>query len=230
MFEGEQRRIGYNIGDLFNMDLVELDPEPTGSDALYETSRVFNGSIVDFYCQQKPIDECVPNIQRICNATQKYLDTNYSRLERIINFVKKDACLCVHLKLGDHLHPGDQPFMGVIKQLSKQYRYVLILSGIHDDHRFCDHNTIVKNFVTEINHVLSQGNNIYFYYDTPDTHLAIMRSASHLLVHQGGLSALGAIVSTGQTFITPSFKHTIRQKWCNIVDKILINIIPPISV
>jgi hypothetical protein len=224
MLEGEQRRLGYNIGDLLNMPcFTDTLSETTGCE---EASHVFTGSIVDLYCRQKPPEEYVPNIQRICDSTQNYLDANYSRLERIINFVKRETCLCVHLRL----HSGDQPFVGVIKQLSTHYRYVLILSGIHDDQRFGDHNTTIRNFVTGINHILSQNSNMYFYSDTPDAHLAIMRSASHLMVHQGGLSALGAIVSTGQLFVTPSFKHAIRQKWRDMIGKNLINIVPNVSV
>lgn len=227
LLEGEQRRIGYNIGDLLGMPyfIDDVDEKNEEVSSLKETASVFKGSIVDYYYQSYRGLVSGPDTAQICEATQKYLDANYTRLERIVMFVLKESCLCVHLRLGDQ-----QPYINVIKQLSKQYRYVLILSGIHDDQRFCDSTVMVKNFVMGINNVLCQWNNIYFYADTPDAHLAIMHSARHLLVHQGGLSALGAIVATGQVFVTPAFKHSIRQKWRDQIDKTLINIVPNIPV
>lgn len=226
LLEGEQRRIGYNIGDLLGMPhfVEDFNSEYDGR----ETASVFKGSIVDYYYYQfhpETTPSPAPCIQQICEATQRYLDANYTRLEKILNFVQKETCLCVHLRLGDN-----KPFVNVIKYLAKQYRYVLILSGIHDDQRFSDSNLVIRDFVRGINNVLSQGNNIYFYNDTPDAHLAIMYTASHLLVHHGGLSALGAIVATGQVFVTPDFKHAIRQKWHDKIDKTLINIVPIIQV
>jgi hypothetical protein len=70
-----------------------------------------------------------------------------------------------------------------------------------------------------MNIILSQGSNIYIYLNNADVHLSLMSKASNLLLHRGGYSALGSIVSTGNLFITKQFYHAFQKNWIDKVNK-----------
>jgi hypothetical protein len=214
----DKRQAGYNLGDLLNMPyLSDVWGETTGRETMYSVAHTCKGSILNMYCRGKPKNETVPNIPRLVNSVQQYMKENQHHLHHVLNLARDDDCLCVHVRSGD-LEVSSK-YVRVIKDLSKRFRTVIILGGVHLDQHFRSHQEKIQNFKREMNQILAQGDNLYFYPDVPDVHLCLMRVAKHLLVHHGGFSALGAIVSTGQLYVTSEFNHVMCHNWVNIINK-----------
>jgi hypothetical protein len=215
---------GYNLGDLLNMPFLYgvWEQNPHGSeDRLYRMNIIgqnYPDSILSNYITERPENEVVPNIERIINATEKYIDktqenTNMN-LNEIFKTVRDANYLCVHVRCGDLL--VEEEYIEKIAELSRKYEKVVLLSGINmDEHYLNDHNKKC-NFLFFMNKILERNENIFLHMDSPDNHLAIMRNASNLLLHKGGFSMLGYIVATGKVFITefldPIVKHTNFQR------------------
>jgi UDP-N-acetylenolpyruvoylglucosamine reductase len=77
----------------------------------------------------------------------------------------------------------------------------------------------MSNFKNTFNSILEKNDNIFIYLDQQDVHIMIMANASNLLLHKGGFSAIGSIVSTGQLFITHLFTHNFHPIWKKLVNK-----------
>jgi len=214
----DPRQAGYNIGDLLNMPyLCDIWPTTTGTQTMYDVSQVCRNSVLDIYCHTKPKQEIVPNIPRIIGSVQTYLKKNQKNLSNILKLVRKKKCLCVHVRSGDLI--VDDAYIKIIHKLSRKFKYVVLLSGIHLDQYFFDHATKIQNFLSTMNHILTLNKNVYLYLDKPDNHLCIMKVASHLLIHHGGYSALGSILVTGKLYITPEFHHANSENWKKHVNK-----------
>lgn len=214
----DTRQAGYNLGDLLNMPYLneQWNNNPHhNNDALERMnllSKYYKNSILEYYCKDRTENECVPNIVRIVDSVNKF---NEHFNNPIFDIITKQTTLCVHIRNGDLETETD--YINLIKYLSTQYEIVIILSGIHVDTYFKSDEDKNKNFLNTINTIL--GENIFIYLNSPDIHLSIMSQASNLLLHKGGFSCLGSIVSTGNLFITKYFCPAKKDNWINVVNK-----------
>lgn len=214
-------KAGYNIGDLLNMPFL------TGSwsQRLFKhkvlgrahlIANEYPDSILAIYYSERPEPESIPNIPRIVGSVKKYLDKNQLSFQKIYTLVQSPQCLCVHIRSGDRDVEDD--FIRLISKLSRQYETVVLFSGILLFERYRNNNAKKQVFLETINKILKKHTNIYIYLDNPDEHLCLMSVAHNLLLHKGGFSALGYIVSTGNLFTTKYFGHQFAKVFAEIVE------------
>jgi len=203
---------GYNLGDLLNMPFLYgvWEQNPHGGkerlDRMNIIGKAYPGSILSNYIQERPYLEPVPNIERIVNATEKYIENNITNLQEIFQKVQNPTCLCVHVRCGDLL--VEEEYIDKIVEFSQKYETVILLSGINMDEHYVDDHLKKCNFRFFMNKILERNDNIFLHQDIPDNHLAIMRKSANLLLHKGGFSMLGYIVATGKVYIT-NFLHPV---------------------
>ena len=222
--EEDTRSAGYNIGDLLNMPYLDntWNSNPHHDTNLLNRMNLisdnYKGSILNYYCERRGLNDPVPNIQLIVESVAYYNEINKHKYEDILKIVKDKDTLCVHVRSGDLM--TEMEFMNKIEQLSHKFKKIILLSGIHGDQHFAnDHNKKMR-FVLTINHILNKNKNeSYIYLNEPDVHLMIMMNASNLLVHKGGFSCLGSIISTGRLFTTNMFYHVYKENWRKHVNK-----------
>jgi hypothetical protein len=219
----DKRNAGYNIGDILNMPFLSGNwiQNPHHDDValkrLVILGNTYSNSILNNYCKDRPMNEKIPNMERIRKSTKEYIDNNKYRFEDIYNFVQQPECLCAHIRSGDlnvEFHLANK-----IRELSYEFKYIILFSGIHIDETYRDNYNKKNNFISEINYILSLNTNIYLYLNDPDIHLSLMSVASNLLLHKGGFSALGSIVSKNNLFITRIFHHAFHPNWIQNVNK-----------
>lgn len=222
--EEDTRQAGYNIGDLLNMPYLDNTWDRTphyNNDGLIRMNLVgdnYKGSILNYYCEHREQSDPVPNINLIVESVSYYNEMNKHKYEGILNIVKDKDTLCVHVRSGDL--PTEIEFISKIEQLSYKFKKIIILSGIHGDQHYADHHNKKMRFVIIMNHILNNNkNDSYIYLNEPDVHLMIMMNASNLLVHKGGFSCLGTIISTGRLFTTNLFYHLYKENWNKHVNK-----------
>ena len=210
----------YNIGDIFNMPyLNNFWPEKTIlSKKIITKDTIYDKTIVNFYEESKPVDEIVPNIPRIIRSVNEFTDKYKNNYIDIHNFVKNPKCMCIHIRSGDTDFLNEK-FINVIYECSTKFDYIILLSGVHSATSAKPHNESIDKFYTDINKILSLNTNIYIHLDIADIHLSLMSNASNLLLHCGGFSAIGSIISTGNLFITKRFTHAFRENWIKHVNK-----------
>jgi hypothetical protein len=222
--EEDTRQAGYNIGDLLNMPYLDntwISNPHYNNDGLNRMNLIGNaykGSILNYYCEHRTIDDPVPNINLIVESVAYYNEMNKHKYEDILNIVKDKDTLCVHVRSGDLMTEMD--FINKIEQLSYKFKKIILLSGIHGDQHFADHHNKKTRFLLTMNHILNKNkNDSYIYLNEPDVHLMIMMNASNLLLHKGGFSCLGSIISTGRLFLTNAFYHLYKENWKKHVNK-----------
>lgn len=220
---------GYNLGDLLNMPFLYgvWDQNPHGGKERLERmdiiGKAYPGSILSNYICERPEEEPVPNIERIENAVEKYIENQNKEtdtdLEEIFQKVQNPTCLTIHVRCGDLL--VEEEYIDKIAEFSQKYETVILLSGINMDEHYLDDHLKKCNFRFFMNQILERNENIFLHLNSPDNHLAIMRKASNLLLHKGGFSMIGYIVATGKVFITdflypivnhPNFQRGIPVK------------------
>ena len=211
---------GYNLGDLLNMPYLYgvWEQNPHGGKERLERMNIIGNaypeSILSNYISERPEEEVVPNIERIVNATNKYIYKNAKPLEEIFKKVEDPKCLCVHVRCGDLL--VEDEYIEKIAEFSQKYETVILLSGINMDEHYLEDHLKKCNFRHFMNKILERNENIVLHLDSPDNHLAIMRNAANLLLHKGGFSMLGYIVATGNVFTTelldPAITHPNFQR------------------
>jgi len=215
----DTRCAGYNLGDLLNMPHLNGDwnSSPHHDNAILDRmnllSKYYKNSILQYYCEDRNENEYVPNINKIVNCVNKFI----KNVNIDIDIIKNPNTLCVHLRNGDL--DTEIEFINLIIKLSFDYEYIIILSGIHLDEHYKSYNDKTTNFINTINLIIQKNKNIYFYLGSPDIHLSIMSQSSNLLLHKGGFSCLGSIVSTGNLFITKLFNHANHNHWKIMVNK-----------
>lgn len=208
---------GYNLGDLLNMPFLYgiWEQNPHGSEErlcrMNIIGKNYPYSILSNYITERPETEVVPNIERIIDATEKYVEKNRENenLNNILNIIEDPNCLCVHVRCGDLL--VEEEYIDKIAKFSQKYEKVVLLSGINMDEHYLDDHNKKCNFMFFMNKILERNENIFLYMDSPDNHLAIMFKAANLLVHKGGFSMLGYIVATGKVFITELLQSTVTH-------------------
>ena len=216
----DTRNAGYNIGNLLNMpyydnipgwDLLPLNNDESTLSRLYIIGNTYFNSILYYYIKNRKIGECVPYIPNILYAVDKFIEQNKYELNDIIPEIEKNSCLCVHVRCGDLLVEDD--FIKLIYKMSLKYEKVIILAGIHMDEHFANNDTKKHIFLTYINNILNQNDNIFINLNTPDIHLSIMRLCKNLLLHKGTYTTLGYIISKGNLFITKYFNTNNKENF-----------------
>jgi hypothetical protein len=211
---------GYNLGDLLNMPFLYgvWDQNPHGSEDRLDRMNIignnYPNSILSHYISERPEEEPVPNIERIINATEKYIENKNKHpdtcLKEIFQKVGDPNCLTIHVRCGDLL--VEEEYIEKIIEFSQKYETVILLSGINMDEHYLDDHLKKCNFVYFMNRILERKDNIYLHMDSPDNHLAIMRKSANLLLHKGGFSMIGYIVATGKVFITELLDSTVYHE------------------
>ena len=220
--EEDNRNAGYNIGDLLNMphlnnDWVSCPHVNKGQlDRMNLIGNKYTNSILYYYCSHRENEENVPNISRIVDSVETYKTNNKDTLKNMIDIVKDSKTLCVHVRNGDlHTEPD---FIKLIINISHKVDKIIILSGIHLDNQYVSEKNKKQNFMNTMN-VLLKKENVYIYLADPDVHLSLMSEASNLLLHKGGFSCLGSILSTGKLYITKYFTYSTKSNWIDKVNK-----------
>lgn len=219
-FTKDTRGAGYNIGDLLNIpylnDTWSSDLNVYSFDRLSTIAHMCQGSILHKYMTSRSVGEPIPNIHRIRDSTDQYIQENKKRLSLLLEFVNRKNVLVIHVRSGDSGSLDDE-FLQIIKKMSKRYKYVVVISGIHMDEYFMNNENKVNSFIEMTNNISKQNNNIYFYLDEPDVHIAMMRKSNNLLLHKGGFSAIGGIVASENIYITNLFTHAHTDRWKQVV-------------
>jgi hypothetical protein len=219
----DETKQGYNIGDLLNMPYLSENWKQTPHKDLNYLKRMlliaslYENSILNNYCENRPLNEPVPNIPRIIDSVNKFTNKNKNNYENLFLFVQKPDCLCVHIRSGD-LTVEDE-FVKKIRELSYEFKYIILFSGVHSDESYKENEFKINNFYNSINNILKQNTNIYFFMNRQDVHLSLMSVASNLLIHKGGFAALASIISTGNLFITRIFIHAFKDTWIQTLNK-----------
>ena len=220
----DTRRAGYNIGDLFNMPYLDNTWNRNPHHEISILNRMnllganYPNSILNYYCQHRHADDPVPNINLIVESVAYYNEMNKHKYENILNIVKDKNTLCVHVRTGDLM--TELEFINKIQQLSYKFKKIILLAGVHGDQHFSSDHDKKLRFLSTINYILNKNvSDTYVYLNEPDVHLMIMMNASNLLVHKGGFSCLGTIISTGRLYVTNMFYHLYKDNWKKYVNK-----------
>lgn len=213
----DARKAGYNIGDLLHMPRL-ADCETFNQNERHQiVNDIYKDSIFNYYYSSRPKDEEIPNIPRLNNAVKQWRDKNEDNFKTISRIVSNKNCLCVHVRSGDL--DVDRDFINKIRDMSKKFNMVVILSGVHCDQSFRDDANKMNAFVHQMNLITAENNNIYIYLERPDIHLSLMQCAANLMVHRGGFSALATCISTGKLYTTKFFYHVEYPNWKKLVNK-----------
>ncbi len=214
---------GYNLGDLLNMCYLQDGKQnPHGWTGMLERMIIcgdfYKDTVLHFYCKKRKKHlERVPNIPLIIESVSMFAEKNMERLKTILPIVKDPETLVVHVRNGDY--DTEPQFIDLIIKLSDKYKQVVILAGLHADIKCRDMDSKCRNFLSTINCLLSSKNNIYIYLESPDIHLSIMSYSANLLLHKGGFTCLGAIVATGNLYITKYLGHATHENWRKNITK-----------
>jgi hypothetical protein len=217
----------YNLGDILNMPtfyhgtytwpkLMETAKGyPTSIAHFYVSSR----ANADEFMPSRSTLQCAVSTYYIRRMTDDSLYGGNDGFVHMTELCARPTTLCVHLRSGDYGNTNDA-FLNKVVTLasSSTYDTVVLLIGIHFNSHFQD---AVKNTMDTLNnlkrhhdaathtvstwgqhvhgnhHVLTFGKFIVDSMSLPDEHIVMMSKSSHLLVHFGGFSQLGAMVFSG---------------------------------
>jgi hypothetical protein len=216
--ENQINNTGYNLGDLLNcpyyLDAWSQNPHASNYmlTMMNTKSQLYTNSILNNYCNNRPSNENVPNIERLNNSILKYINNNNFFINNIYNFVQQSDILCVHVRSGDKGHI-DKEYINIIYNLSLQFKEVILFSGIHSDERYSNNKNSINTLIVDLNFILQKNNNISVYIDTADNHISLMSVASNLLLHKGGFSIIGSLVCKGNIFLTNNFESINLTRW-----------------
>ena len=126
----------YNIGDILHMPYYAVPFEQYAKVenpvriSIEDINKHYPESILFFYINSRPIDELIPNIERIRYSVDEYIKKNSNKFQHDIDMVSNEKTLTVHLRSGDK---GiiDESYFNILKELSKDYDNIFILTGIH---------------------------------------------------------------------------------------------------
>lgn len=225
---------GYNIGDLLNMPYIF---ESWGQNYYHADKNIYENAIktaknnpetiLNTYYTSRPETENIPNIDRILDSTNIFLQNSELLNNAIVNeYILNDNSIICLLRVGSDNDFGDMDstYYDTILFLSRKYKNVIILSGI-GRHIYTDENanyivTNKNNLIRSINKLCSLSDNIYYINDiTPDEQLCIMKLAKNLLVHRGGFNLLGVLLCCGNIYATEKFLPYYTNRLKNILNK-----------
>jgi hypothetical protein len=220
-------KTGYNISDLLNMPYywANWNQNPHDHQHYYDiacnTAKNNPETILGKYYSSRPNDEGIPNLNRLSNVIDDYINDNKIKNLDIINIIENTNTLTVHLRSGDFGFVSEN-YVNTIYNLSKKFDKVILLPGLHRwfyrEGENSERNLNSKNnLLQSYNEILKTNNNIYVYFDIPDIHISIMRLASNLLLHRGGFSTMGSFINNNNIFITNELLSINDKKWKNEV-------------
>jgi hypothetical protein len=178
-------------------------------------------TILGKYYSSRSNDEIIPNLNRLSNVIDNYInDTKIYNLD-IIKIIKDSNTLTVHLRSGDRGIISNS-YIKKIDDLFKKFDKVILLSGVNRSRYIEDENsehnvTCKKNLLESYNKILKLNNNIFVYLDIPDIHISIMKLSSNLLLHKGGFSVIGSFINNNNIFVTNELSAINDNKWKNEV-------------
>jgi hypothetical protein len=214
-------KAGYNIGDLLNIPSLSgfWDALPHNSqeelERMYMVGNAYVDSILYYYIELRPHDEIIPYLYRVQGATDKFIQ-NSSVAKELVRVVDSNDVLCVHIRSGDK--EVERSFLDLIVEMSREFNFVYIFSGLHLDERFATHDQKKENFMNSMNYLFEHCFNVTLILAEPDIHISLMKKAKHLLLHKGGFSAIGFIVCEG-TLYTTKYLDTLTDIWFSNVNK-----------
>ena len=224
LIKDDTRNAGYNIGDLLNMpSLHNIWTQCPHADnnilnRMNIISNNYENSILNIYCKiRQNKNEIIPNIDKIKKSVEEFTNKNQHTYSDILQVIQLPTTLCIHIRNADV--ETEESYINCIDKIAKKYKDIILLTGIHNDESYRNNNNKIINVIKIINLILQKNNNINIYLNTADIHLSLMMYASNLLIHKGGFSCLGSIVSTGNLFITKLFTYVNQINWQTQVNK-----------
>lgn len=217
----DTRGAGYNIGDLLNIPSLggfwAASPHNSLEDLerLYYIGESYKKSVLAYYIENRPSTEVIPFLPRIIGAVKCYINQAPQNVHEWITRVSQDDVLCIHIRCGDKYVEDD--FMRTALHTAKQFRQVYVFSGLHLDQYFASNQKKIRNFLHAMNALLYMPN-VHLVDAEPDVHLSLMMNAKHLLVHKGGFSALGFIISKDNLYTTQTM-DILNETWHQLVPK-----------
>lgn len=220
----DEGRVSYSIGDILNMPYFHAgwNNTPHCDDFCYQSFKTaasqYQNNIVGIYASLRSDDEPIPNVEKILQACDLYLEENINQdtnLKSKSEMWDDEDTLYIHLRSGD-LGVVGVGFIETIVELSSKYNRLIVMCGIHHH----GHNTGRFASVADSKIMLLQSlskiqSRCQVIIDTsePDTHLCVMRNCKNLLVHRGGFSKLGSLLFNGDNlYITESFDFPTENR------------------
>ena len=126
-----------------------------------------------------------------------------------INACLGEDVLLVHIRSGDK-GQIENSYLSAIVSKSKNFKNTIVIGGIHSDERSESLKNSKQNLRSDVSSLQEKITNLEFYENSPDAHIYMMQQASHLLVHKGGFSALGALLNEGgNVYLTELFEKNL---------------------
>ena len=168
-FSKDERRAGYNIGNLLNMPYLsgQWKQCPHNDEGALERMNLVANTCVDsilsFYCRGRPIDEKVPYVPRIIDSLKEYMKKNNDFLENneVFKMVQDPNCLCVHIRSGDL--NVEEDYVNIIEKMSYKFEKIILLGGIHLDEYFKPHHMKTIDFMSQVNSILNKIKTTFHY-------------------------------------------------------------------
>lgn len=184
-----------------------------------KTASQYENNVLGIYDKYRTDEnEPIPNIQKIRDSVDKYIECNNSdeKLNDILEMCQNNDVLFVHLRSGDR-GIASSNFLNKIENLSKKYRKIVILCGIHKNtenirHLYPSVEDSIKNTQESLENLFLKNLNIQVDLNEPDIHLSAMRRAKNLLVHQGSYSMLGALLFSGENLYVTDELPSLNNK------------------
>lgn len=215
---------GYNISDLLNMPFYwagwKQNPH-CGDENYYNVAKntAFNNpdTILGRYYSSRTEDEQIPNLNRLYDVIDKYINDKNIKNEKIYELINDENILFVHIRSGDFGCVSDK-YVNTVYNLSKKFSKVILMSGVNRNFHHSDENNehnlrCRNNLLYSLNKILSTNSNIFVYFAEPDYHISTMRLCKNLLVHRGGYSVMGTFINTGKIFFTYELPCINNDLW-----------------
>lgn len=137
----------------------------------------------------------------------------------LLMYVRMNDTLVVHVRSGDfNENKGglSNAFLSGLDSILSHFSRVFYLGRAHQDVRFMNPKLAAKYFHDDIMSLIdrakSKGLAASWVSQSSDFDLLIMHESTHLYVHRGGYSALGALVAKGMTYMTSEMSIYTRSK------------------
>lgn len=207
-----ESRFGYNVGDLLNMPSFVAAYRATwplnGRRELVEIATAIHlshpKSIIGRYFQNYTCcQERLPLISRLKKVVASYGEgVDVSLQGYLRSTIESQGTLLIHVRSCDKSVPHNN-FLNYAASLSQSFQSIVLMGQCHNDTRYANHLDALENlrrsFQTLVQRIGREKVTL-FPRANADDHLFAMSRASHLLVHRGGFSAVGALVCRGRVY------------------------------
>lgn len=207
-----ESRFGYNVGDLLNMPsftgAYQATWPPNGKRELVEVATAIHlshpKSIIGRYFQNYTCClERLPLIRRLQDVVASYGESVDASLQGYLrSTIESQDTLLVHVRSCDKSVPHNN-FLNYAATLSSSFRSIVLMGQCHNDTRYANHHDALENLRQSFQTLarrMGREKVTLFPRANADDHVFAMSRASHLLVHRGGFSAVGALVCRGKVY------------------------------